>query len=287
MQHHKIVTIQDISCFGQCSLTVALPIISAMGVETAIIPTAVLSTHTGGFKNFTFRDLSCDIPKISEHWKSLDLNFDVVYTGYLGSFKQISYISDFIDRFKTPKNTLLIDPVMGDNGNLYSGFTPEFAKAMTALTKKADIIVPNITEAAVMLGENYVSEGYNPSYIHHLIQGLAKSGSKNVVLTGVSYSPDKIGAVTYSAETDEYFSYFTDKIGNNFHGTGDIFSSVVTGALAHGLNLNQAVRLAVDFVPECIKKTLNCKEEHWYGVKFEDCIPQLITMLSKEIQNKN
>ncbi len=282
MEHRKIVTIQDISCFGQCSLTVALPLISAMGVETAIIPTAILSTHTGGFKDFTFRDLSSDIPKISTHWQSLNLNFDVIYTGYLGSFEQLEYISDFIDSFKTENNIILIDPVMGDNGKLYKGFTFEFALAMAHLTKKADVIVPNLTEASFMLGQDYPGENYSEDYIHSLLKKLSDIGAKNIVLTGISYSPDKIGAVTYSSETGEYFSYFTDKIGTRFHGTGDIFSSVVAGALARGLSLKKAVCLAVDFVPECIKKTLNCEKEHWYGVRFEDCIPYLVDKILEE-----
>lgn len=275
MNPKRIVTIQDISCFGKCSLTVALPIISAMGIEAAIIPTAVLSTHTG-FQGFTFRDLTSDISEIAGHWKSFDLNFDVIYTGYLGSFEQLACISDFIDNFKTESNLVLIDPVMGDNGKLYTGFTKEFALAMGDLCKKADVIVPNLTEAAFMLNEEYVGAGYDEAYIHDLLKRLCHSGAKNAILTGISYTPDQIGAVSYSVETDEYHSYFTQRVDAMFHGTGDVFASVCTGALARGLSLAQAIEIAADFVLQCIKATESDMREHWYGVKFECCIPHLI-----------
>ena len=143
----RIVTIQDISCVGKCSLTVALPIISAMGIETAVIPTAVLSTHTA-FKNFTYRDLTGDLPKIAKHWKQEKFNFDGIYTGYLGSIEQIDILKEFFKQFKTPNNFIFIDPVMADNGKLYAGFDEKFVREMKELCKMADIIVPNLTEAS-------------------------------------------------------------------------------------------------------------------------------------------
>lgn len=133
----RIVSIQDISCFGKCSLTVALPITSVMGIETCAVPTAVLSTHTGGFTGYTYRDLTGDIPKIARHWKSIDLKFDAVCTGYLGSFEQIRLVSEFFDDFKTDDNLLIVDPVMGDKGKFYAGFTNEFAAEMRKLCSKA------------------------------------------------------------------------------------------------------------------------------------------------------
>lgn len=283
MRQSRVVTIQDISCFGKCSLTVALPIISAMGVETAIIPTAVLSTHTGGFENFTFHDLTVDIPKIAEHWRLLDLNFDVIYTGYLGSFEQLEYISDFIDSFKTKNNIVMIDPVMGDNGTLYTGFTKKFALSMAQLCKKADVIVPNLTEAAYMLDEPYAPDGYDEEYIRGLLKRLCKTGAKSVILTGVSYSHDKIGAVAYSAQSGEYCEYFTERIGEIFHGTGDIFASVCAGALARGVSMKESIKLAADYVLACIRATAGHEKEHWYGVRFEDCIPQLTKKLDRLI----
>lgn len=278
MKQKRVATIQDISCFGKCSLTVALPVISAMSVEAAIIPTAVLSTHTGGFNGFTFRDLTEDIPDIAKHWKSENLGFDVIYTGYLGSFKQIEYISDFIDSFKTEVNTVLIDPAMGDNGKLYTGFSPEFALAMGKLSGKADVIVPNLTEAAFMLDEPYVESGYDEEYVKGILKRLTDLGAKNAILTGISYSSEKIGVVCYSSETGEYNSYFTDRIGGSFHGTGDIYASVCAGAIARGMSLIESASLAADYVCECIKATIDDKE-HWYGVKFEDAISYLVDRL--------
>lgn len=283
MRQNRIVTIQDLSCFGKCSLTVALPIISAMKVETAIIPTAVLSTHTSGFENFTFCDMAEEIPKISEHWKTLNLDFDAIYTGYVASSEQLRHISCFIDKFKTEKNFVLIDPVMGDDGSLYPGFSKEFAESMADFCKKADVIVPNLTEAAYMLNEPCVTEGYDEQYIKGLLKRLSALGAKNIILTGVSLLPNEIGAAAYSAETGEYCLYFTEREKGKFHGTGDIFASTCTGAMARGATLENAMRLAVDFVLKCIKATAGSEKEHWYGVKFEECIPYLAQETDKII----
>lgn len=274
----RVVTIQDISCFGKCSLTVALPIISAMGVEAAILPTAVLSTHTGGFKNFTFRDLSEDIPKIFNHWKEENINFDAIYTGYLGSFEQIDQMKDFID--KRPSGTLaFVDPAMADNGKLYTGFTPEFARHMGTLCAKADIIVPNLTEASFMLGIDYVESGYDKAYIEDVLKKLTALGAKKAVLTGVSFNDKELGFAMYDSETDEFAYYFNEKIDAKFHGTGDIFSSTCVGALMRGKTLYEALQIAADYTVECIKITMPDKENHWYGVKFEEAVPYLVNRL--------
>lgn len=276
----RIVTIQDISCFGKCSLTVALPIISAMGIETAILPTAVLSTHTGGFKNFTFHDLSDDIPKIFDHWKSEKIDFDSIYTGYLGSFSQIDQMKEFID--KKPQSTLaFVDPAMADNGKLYTGFTPEFAKHMGTLCAKADIIVPNMTEASFMLGIDYIEEGVDEAYVEDILKRLNALGATNVVLTGVSFDKDKIGFALYESEIDKISYYFNDRIDAKFHGTGDIFSSVCIGGVMRGISLYDSLKLAADYTRECIRITMDDKEKHWYGVKFEEAIPYLLKELEK------
>ena len=274
----RVVTIQDVSCFGKCSLTVALPIISAMGVEAAILPTAVLSTHTGGFKNFTFRDLSEDITKIFDHWKSENIDFDAIYTGYLGSFEQIDIMKDFID--KKSENTLVfVDPAMADNGKLYTGFTPEFAKHMLTLCQKADIIVPNITEASFMLGVPYREDNYGKDYVEGILKQFADMGIKTPALTGVSLEPDKLGVAMYDSEKDEFFYYFNDKIDAKFHGTGDIFSSVCIGGIMRGKSIEESLKLAADYTVECIRITMPDKEKHWYGVEFEKAIPYLIERL--------
>ncbi len=274
----RIVTIQDISCFGKCSLTVALPIISAMGIEACAVPTAVLSTHTGGFTGYTYRDLTQDIPNIAKHWKNLDIKFDAVYTGYLGSFEQIKIVSDFFDEFKTDDNLLIVDPVMGDKGKFYAGFTNAFAAEMRGLCKKADVILPNLTEAALLLNEEYVGDSYGENYIKEMLIRLSRIGTKIVVLTGVSFDKNSQGVMSYNRETGEFSGYFNENIPGYFHSTGDVFSSVISGALTLGFDMGKAVKTAVDFTVSCIKNTLGCEKEHWYGVKFEECLPDLIEM---------
>ena len=275
----RIVSIQDISCFGKCSMTVALPIISAMGIETCVIPTAVLSTHTGGFTGYTYRDLTNDIPDIAKHWKEIDLKFDAVSTGYLGSFEQIKIVSDFFDEFKTDDNLIIVDPVMGDKGKFYAGFTDDFAKEMKKLCKKADVILPNLTEASLLLGEDYIESGYDEEYIKNLLIHLSSLGSKIVILTGVSFNEHSQGVMSYNSETGEFSSYFSDNIPGYYHSTGDVFSSTLSGALALGFDMGKSVKIAVDFTVDCIKHTIGHEKEHWYGVRFEECIPDLIEMI--------
>jgi pyridoxine kinase len=271
----RVVTIQDISCFGKCSITVALPIISAMGIECAIIPTSILSTHTGGFKNFTFRDLNDDIPKIKDHWKQYNLKFDTIYTGYLGSPKQIEYVMDFIKDFRDKETLVFVDPAMEDKGKLYTGFNDEFPSHMAKLCSVADIVVPNITEASLMLGMEY-KETYDEDYIKSLLKGLCKMGAKKAVITGVTYSPEKQGAVMYDPENETYISYFEENLPYNFHGTGDTFASVFAGALTKKMSYYDALKLAVDFTVQTIRVTIPDREKHFYATKFEECLPMLM-----------
>jgi len=274
----RIVTIQDISCVGKCSLTVALPIISAMGVETAVVPTAVLSTHTM-FKNFTFRDLSTDIPLIQKHWKEEKINFDSIYTGYLGSIEQIDMLKDFFKEFKTPDNFIFIDPVMGDNGKLYTGFNQEFADEMAKLCSLADIVVPNLTEASYMLHKKY-KEQYTEEEIKELLIELSNLGPNKVVLTGVSFKENELGVMSYDKATNEFFTYFREKINVKYHGTGDIFASTLVGALVNENSLEDSLKIAVDYVWETINDTYIEKKEDAYGVNFENKIPYLIDRIN-------
>ena len=275
----RIITVQDISCVGKCSLTVALPVISAMGVEACVLPTAVLSTHTA-FKGFTFRDLTADISNITAHWKQEKISFDAIYTGYLGSFEQIELMHSLIADFGGGSTRVIVDPCMGDNGALYSGFTTDFAKAMAGLCSKADVIVPNLTEASFLLGIPYVESGYTKEYIEDLVQKLAGLGSRRVVLKGVSFDDKKLGIVSYDSQTKKLNWYFHEKRPQSFHGTGDIFASVLTGALVRGFELQEACRLAADFVVEAIRATLSHKDYNWYGVDFESAIPFLVGKLN-------
>lgn len=273
----RAVTIQDISCFGKCSITVALPLISALGIECAVIPTAVLSTHTGGFSGFTFRDLSADISKITEHWKREELDFDGLYTGYLGSPEQAEMIERFIDDFAPP--LVFVDPVMGDNGHLYTGFDNSIVTAMRHLCGKADIIVPNLTEASLMLEKDFRRPGeYDEAYIHELLIELSGLGVKNVALTGVNYDGKHQGVVGYDSTNGIFTEYFSDNLPVQCHGTGDVFSSVFFGSLLLEKNLYDAMKIAVDNTVNCIRHTMG-DSKHWYGVKFEECIPELVKML--------
>lgn len=275
----KIVTIQDISCVGKCSLTVALPIISSMGIETAVIPTAVLSTHTA-FKNFTYRDLSNDIPLIQKHWKQENFRFESIYTGYLGSISQIDMLKEFFNEFKTTNNFIFIDPVMGDNGKLYTGFNQEFANQMAKLCNKADVIVPNLTEASYMLQKEYKEE-YSEKEIKEILIELSNLGPQEVVLTGISSKKSELGVMSYNKKTKRFFSYYRERIPAKYHGTGDIFASTLVGALVNSNTLEEAIEIAVDYVWETIKDTYDTNKENAYGVNFEKKIPFLIDRMKR------
>ncbi len=275
----KVVTIQDISCFGKCSTTVALPVISAMGVECAVIPTAVLSTHTAGFHGFTFRDLTEDIPAVTDHWKREGLTFDGLYTGYLGSPEQAAMIEDFID--KIGPRCVFVDPAMADNGKLYTGFGPEIVDAMRHLCGRADVIVPNITESALMMGAEYREPGsYDGAYIRDLLIRLAENGAKTAAITGVRLKdrPGEQGIMAYSRESGQFTEYFHEHLPVSFHGTGDLFAAVMFAALILGKPLRDAMRIAASNVLNSIRATMD-DPDYRYSVKFELCIPELIRML--------
>ncbi len=276
----RIVTIQDISCVGKCSLTVALPIISAMGSEAAVIPTAVLSTHTA-FPSFTFCDLTAEIAPICEHWKRAGIDFDAVYTGYLGSFEQIELTERLIADFKKEKTMVVVDPAMADGGKLYKGFTEAFAKRMGLLCGKADVIVPNLTEASFMLGVPYVGEGYDEAYIKDMLVKLTGLGAKTAVLTGVSFEAGKLGVMSYNSESGEYFSYFRERIPESYHGTGDVYASTFVGALMRGRSVEDALMVATDYTVECIKATVKNNPDRKYGVNFEELVPYLVERMDK------
>ena len=271
----KIVTIQDISCFGKCSLTVALPVISAMGIETAVIPTAVLSTHTGGFEGYTFHSLSSDISDISAHWKSLGLKFDGIYTGYLGTKSQVQIISDFFDDFSTEDNFIVVDPVMGDAGRLYAGLEEGLVAEMKRLCAKADYILPNMTEACFLLDMPY-SEIHTEAQIKDILRRLTDLGCAFPVLTGVRYDSEHHGAAAYDSVNDSFCFAFGKHVDRQIHGTGDIFASVFTGAAALGRDLEDSLNMAVQFVSDCIEATLPNFDEVWYGSCFELCLDKLI-----------
>lgn len=276
MSYPRVLTIQDISCLGQCSLTVALPIISACGVETCVLPSAVLSTHTGGFSGFTFRDLTDDMPKIKEHWIKEGLCFDAIYTGYLGSTRQIAYVEDILAECGKDGAVKIVDPAMADNGKLYTGFDMEFVSKMRGLCAKADYVLPNITEACFLTDTEYKTE-YGRDYVDTLIAKLVKLGCKNVIFTGISYEKGRTGVVVY--ENGKYAYYEHEKLTNSCHGTGDIYASAFAGAIVRGKTAYEAAKIAADYTLECIRETAK-EEGHWYGAKFETSLGKLIGMLN-------
>ena len=277
MSYPKILTIQDISCVGQCSLTLALPVISACGVETCVLPSAVLSTHTGGFSGFTFRDLTDDMPSICAHWQKETIKFDAIYTGYLGSSKQIDYVKDIIRATAKENSVTVIDPAMADNGKLYVGFDDAFVEAMKSLCADADYLLPNVTEACFLTHTEYKTE-YDRAYVDLLIERLLALGCKNVILTGISYAKGKTGVVVY--ENGVYAYYEHEMLPNSCHGTGDIYASAFVGALVRGKSAYDAARIAADYTVECIRETAK-EENHWYGAKFEPVLGKLIQALEE------
>ena len=275
MSYNKVLTIQDISCVGQCSLTVALPIISACGLETCVLPSAILSTHTAGFSGYTFRDLTEDMPSIKEHWMKEAIKFDAIYTGYLGSTKQIDYVKDIMSATGAKDCVKIVDPAMADNGKLYPGFDSEFVEAMKELCGIADYVVPNITEACFLTQTEYKTE-YDRAYIDGLLEKLVALGCDNIIFTGISYKEGKTGVVVY--EKGNYSYYEHDKLGKGCHGTGDIYASAFVGALMRGKSAYESAKIAADYAVECIKKTAEL-DNHWYGAAFEPVLGKLIKMI--------
>ena len=272
----RVLTIQDISCLGKCSLTIALPVISALGSETVILPTAVLSTHTM-FKNFTCKDLSDQIGPIAKHWKDEGVTFDAIYTGYLGTIEQIDQVRELFRTFRTENTIIIVDPVMADNGKLYPAFNMEYVKKNAELCQDADIIVPNITEAAFMTGMEYKEE-YDESYVRELLSRLNDLGAGISVLTGVSLEKGKTGVMGYDRRTGEYYVYQNNRIDASYHGTGDLFSSTCVGEIMKGKDWRDAMRIAADYTAHTIEVTLQNPAEPWYGVDFEATLPELMKM---------
>lgn len=270
MENKIILTIQDISCVGQCSLTVALPILSACGIETAVLPSAVLSNHTA-FDEFTFCDLTSEMPKIRESWERQNIRFSALYTGYLGNAKQVKLVKDIIK--SNIDGVRIIDPAMADSGRLYTGFDRAYVKEMTQLCTAADIILPNITEACLMTGIEY-RQSLNKEYIEALIGALRKLFTAKIVLTGVSLNEDTTGVAVFDGKDIRYYEHIKLSMGS--HGTGDVYASAFTGAYISGIDLFSSAKIAADFTISCIKNT---EPEHWYGVRFENCLPELINMI--------
>lgn len=287
----RVLTVQDISCVGKCSLTAAIPVISAMGIEVCPLPTAILSNHTA-FSSFSFLDLTDKIPEILNEWKKQGFHFDAIYTGYLGSIKQIDLVHKILDEFAQNDTLVVIDPCMADNGKLYTGFSQDFVQQMAKLCGRANVILPNMTEACFLVNQDYDIFTHTNESITKLMEKLLSLGANHVVLKGVDFSSDKIGVAYYSQKNnndsrnligksmiensiDDMKIYFHHRYDENFHGTGDLFASVVTGALVLKKELKEAVEIACDFIQESIECTLSNPNYNWYGVEFESALRNL------------
>ena len=268
----RILSIQDISCVGQCSLTVALPIISSRGIEVSILPSALMSTHTGGFTGYTCLDLTDEMPKIVEHWLKEGISFDAIYTGYIGDARQFELIRYCRKALLRPCGLLLADPAMADNGVLYSALDENIVDGMRDMIGYADLIMPNLTEAAFLLRRQY-KDNYSRAEVMEMLKALSAMGPKEVIITGTGFKPDRIGAVTYNALTGDINEYDTERQIKSYHGTGDIFASIVVADKLNGMNLSECIRDACTFTEKCIRKTLPVAN-HEYGVCFEQVLAE-------------
>lgn len=277
----RIAAIHDISGFGKCSLTVALPVISASGVECSCMPTALLSTHTGGFKGFTFKDLSDEMLPIARHWKSCDVQFDGIYSGYLANAEQAMLLEAVSDIIRTKDTKIIIDPVMADNGEYYRSFDNSMRDAFIKLCAKADIITPNITEAALMTGMPYKPGPHDESYISELLERLSELCGGIIALTGLCPNSESIGAVAYSPQTGEKVIALRPVRAGAFHGTGDIFASAFSALMVRGAGLKSSTEAAIALVSESIDRTVARGTPRRNGVDFEGALPRYVLEVSK------
>ena len=268
----RIAAIHDLSCFGRCSLTIALPVLSSMGCQCCPLPTALLSAHTG-ISGFTFLDTTGEMRRISAHWSQLSLHFQAIYTGFLGSAPQINLVEDFLRRFHAPDTLLVMDPVMGDHGTPYKTCTPALRQGLRELVAQADVITPNLTEAAILLDIPYHES--QTADASELVRALSLQGQRSVVLTGYAAAPGQVGALCYDRDTRQVEAVQTARVPQDFPGTGDLFASVLTGALTRGAPLLQAARTAVDFVGSCVARSVAEGAGEAEGVDFEPLLRQL------------
>ena len=272
MSTPRIAAIHDLSCFGRCSLTIALPVLSAMGCQCCPLPTALLSAHTG-FPGNTFLDLAAEMGRIADHWAAMDLQFDAIYSGFLGSADQVDTVARFFDTFKKSDTAVIVDPVMGDHGTAYRTCTPELCRGMRVLAENSDVITPNLTEAALLLDRPY--EEIRQADAYEVVRRLSLGGRRSVVLTGYSSEPGQTGTLCFDRDSGESKAVQTPREPQDFSGTGDLFASVLAGGVAKGVPLFQAAQAAADFVRDCIARTLAEGLTEQDGVDFEPLLGQL------------
>ena len=281
MSYQKTVAaIHDISGMGKCSLTAALPVLSAAGVSVSVLPTAVLSTQTGGLNEYTYRDLTDDMVPVMNHWKKLSVMFDAVYSGFLGSVRQADIVREFVDTFSKDDSIFLCDPAMADNGKLYDTFDSEFVSTMKTLCSRADMIVPNFTEAAMLLGEDYMEPPYTREYVEKLLERLSEAFSaRYIVLTGVDFDGNSVGAAAFDTSEKKISYSLRPRIDGMFHSTGDLFASSLLGGILNGNSVAKACDIAIDFTVNAIQATVNCGGDSRFGLCFEKCLPDYMKNL--------
>ena len=270
----RAIAVHDISCVGRCSLTVALPVLSAAGLNTAIVPTALLSTHTGEFTGYTHLDLSNQLSPIADHLATLKLHYNAFYSGYLANGAQVDEVLHMIDVLCDERTHIFVDPAFGDHGRMYSLMDDTMPSQMRRLCSRACTIVPNKTEAAFLLGEAFPGEEADEKYISDYCIRLSGLGPENVVITDVSFRPGQIGVAVYSRGMQQPIYLFRPRIDRVFHGTGDVFASSLLGALMNGRMLTEAVDIALDFTYAAICRTIESGEQLRYGVQFEAILPE-------------
>lgn len=279
-EQKTVAAIHDISGMGKCSLTAAIPVLSAAGVSVSVMPTAVLSTQTGGLNDYTYRDLTDDMRPIMAHWHKIGVTFDAVYSGFLGSSAQVDIVCDFVKEFRHNGTLFLCDPAMADNGTLYDTFDSSFVEKMKKLCASADIIVPNFTEAAFLLDREYLPPPYTKEYTDDLLRSLAKAfNSKFVVLTGVDFDGKSVGAGAYDAENNVITYSLSDRIDGMFHSTGDLFASSLLGGILNGFSVNDSAQKAIGFTVNAIKETVKIGGDSRFGLAFERCLPMYMKSL--------
>lgn len=272
-----VAAIHDISGMGKCSLTAAVPVLSAAGVSVSVLPTAVLSTQTGGLNDYTYRDLTDDMIPFMQHWEKLGAEFDAVYSGFLGSVRQVDIVSLFLEKFRSDKTVFLCDPAMADNGHLYDTFDAEFVLSMKKLCCNADIIVPNLTEATLLLGLEYSEPPYTDEYIKSLLYGLSEAFSaKFIVLTGIDFDGLSVGVAAFDSEKRDISYVMRHRVSGMFHSTGDLFAASLLGAVLNGFEINAACDIAIDFTYKSIYKTVENNGDSRFGLYFEKCLPEYI-----------
>ncbi len=264
----RLAAINDMSGFGRCSLTVAIPALAAMAIEVCPVPTALLSTHTGGFTGFSFNDLTDDMEAFLNHWHSLNLEFECVYTGFLGSDRQIDIVDQFIDTFQSPNCLIAVDPVMGDHGKLYGTYTQSMQDGMGRLVNKADVVMPNYTEACFVLGDKYKEDPLTDQEAKDMLLRLAERGPKQVVMTGLREGND-ISVVSYDKDKNKFYKETHALVPTLYHGTGDLYSSVLIGHLVLGKELPYAVAQASAFTLNSVIDAYHSKMPFHLGVPFE------------------